>query len=444
MRRRRWRCRVAGDQRDQERRSSTVLPSCTAPGYVTKYSGLVQHFDSEDQARGLDGHRQQRQRRSLGVQRPGQPRQPDRRQRQLRDHRQRLPRFRRDPEHGSHLAVGGPVGRSCAGGGAEQLLQVLLQLARVDRYTVDGGTTWNRVWQATTEDQQGPLELALPLAANQSNVRVRFHYSGEFAYYWEVDDVYIGHKSCGTVPGGLVAGFVRDDNTEQPVNGASVKRADHPADAAVTMATPNDPGIPDGFYELFSTAAGSHPFVASKSNYANSRATVAVSSNGVTRKDFRLQAGQLAVSTTRHLADGHAPASPRAASLTLRNTGTRPVQVDLGEKPGTFQIGGQPARASYAGVTGAATHRVAGHYSPLRAYARHGVRAQAERGPVRRSVAGRDRLPDRDLGQLGVVQRRQGVLGRRHRRRRRLRGLDVQLRPEHDELDEARRHGRRA
>ena len=45
MRRRRCAVPVAGTDVTKNV-ALTVLPSCTAPGYVTKYSGLVQHFDT--------------------------------------------------------------------------------------------------------------------------------------------------------------------------------------------------------------------------------------------------------------------------------------------------------------------------------------------------------------------------------------------------------------
>jgi N-acetylneuraminic acid mutarotase len=347
--------------------------SCTAPGYTTRYSGLVQHFDTTSKPAGwtvTDNNG------SGGV---WEFDDPDNRGNQtggtgnfaIIDSDFIGPGASQDTD-----LISPPVDLSNdpapVVGLNSYYKSFFNSVARID-YTINGGSTWHRVFRATQEDQQGPLEFAMPLAANQSNVQVRFHYSGEFAYYWEVDDVYIGHKACGVVKGGLVAGFVRDDNTNQPVNGASVKRADHPADAGVSMATP-DTSIPDGFYWLFSSAGGTHPFVASKSKYGSTRKDVNVAVNDVSRQDYRLRAGQLTVNTSA-IARTVTLGGAATANLTLHNTGTRPVQVDLGEKPGTFQIAGQPARASYAGVRGAPTHRIAGHYSPLR--------AAAATGPVR-------------------------------------------------------------
>ena len=46
---------------------------------------------------------------------------------------------------------------------------------------------------------------------------------------------------------------------------------DEPADTATSAATPDDPANPDGYYWLFSSLTGPHPFTASKSMYSPRR-----------------------------------------------------------------------------------------------------------------------------------------------------------------------------
>ena len=77
--------------------------------------------------------------------------------------------------------------------------------------SVDGGETWETVLHQTT-DVRGPREdvLPLPMAAGQSDVQVRFHYyDASYDWWWQVDDVFIGNRTCDPVDGGLVVGNVR-------------------------------------------------------------------------------------------------------------------------------------------------------------------------------------------------------------------------------------------
>ncbi len=58
---------------------------------------------------------------------------------------------------------------------ALQVDQAKTTLANVD-VSKDGGQTWVNVWR-NTDDFQGTVTLDVsPQAANQSNVKVRFHY----------------------------------------------------------------------------------------------------------------------------------------------------------------------------------------------------------------------------------------------------------------------------
>ncbi len=75
------------------------------------------------------------------------------------------------------------------------------------------GTTWTPVWTATTATVSGHLKIALPDSAKTATARVRFHYTGHFAWWWEVDNVFVGTKKWVPVHGGLVAGRVTDANT---------------------------------------------------------------------------------------------------------------------------------------------------------------------------------------------------------------------------------------
>ena len=172
------------------------------------------------------------------------------------------------------------------------------QIGDVDVST-DGGSTWTNVWHHTGDSVPGPdLEtVQLPQAANQANVTVRYHFTSTFGFWWMVDDITVLKSAgCVKVPGGLVEGNVSDLSTGDAINGAKVQSDDKPAENSKTFATPDDPNNPDGFYFLFSSLAGSHPFTASKALYSPSTKTVNVAADGTVRQDFQLGAGHLVLS----------------------------------------------------------------------------------------------------------------------------------------------------
>ncbi len=102
---------------------------CSAPGYQTTYSGLHESFDGTTRSRRVDGERRVR-RRTVGLRRSASPRQPDRRHRRFRDHRQRRHRPGQDPGHDPDLTVGRSQRCHCSGAVVRQRLPRLLQLDR--------------------------------------------------------------------------------------------------------------------------------------------------------------------------------------------------------------------------------------------------------------------------------------------------------------------------
>jgi N-acetylneuraminic acid mutarotase len=204
----------------------------------------------------------------------------------------------------------------------------------------DGGTTWTNVWHHTGDAVPGPdLEtVQLPTAANQANVKVRFHFTATFGFWWMVDNVTVLKSSnCVKVPGGLVEGNVSDLTTSAPINGAKVTSNDKPADNGTTVATPDDPANPDGYYWLFSSLTGSHPFTATKSLYSPSTKTVNVAADGTVRQDFQLGSGHLVITPTS-ISKTQVLGQTSTATLQFKNDGTGPAHVKLSERGGSFQI----------------------------------------------------------------------------------------------------------
>src|SRR5262245_26815958 len=152
--------------------------------------------------------------------------------------------------------------------------------------SIDHGVTWTTVWHHTGDAVPGPsLEgVLIPMAANQAAVQVRFHFTATFGFWWMVDDVSLAApNTCDPVTGGLVVGNVFDANTNDGLNGAKVTSNDRPAENTTTGATPDDANNPDGYYQMFSSLTGSHPFAASKAPYQAVTQPVNVAANGTVR-----------------------------------------------------------------------------------------------------------------------------------------------------------------
>ncbi|MGW3661109.1 Kelch repeat-containing protein [Streptomyces sp. NPDC005151] len=228
--------------------------------------------------------------------------------------------------------------------------------------SVDGGQTWKTVWHRTTELVSGPRTEVVDLsqAAGKANVQVRFHFTTGLGWWWQVDDVFLGDRTCDPAPGGIVVGRVTDKNTGAGINGATVTSADQPAEKTTSVPTPDDPNLGDGFYRLFSSLTGEHQFTATGENhysaYSAQDVTVNVAPNQATDGTFALPAPRIEVSSAQlsKTVDWQGQAG---STLTLKNTGTAPVTAKIGEWPGGYQ----PATAQ----KGAPLQEVKGDYRPV-------------------------------------------------------------------------------
>jgi subtilisin family serine protease/N-acetylneuraminic acid mutarotase len=245
----------------------------------------------------------------------------------------------------------------------------VFDVASVD-LSIDDGATWQNL---LTQDVRvrGPRKetIAIPQAANQSKVRVRFHYVvGHSADWWQVDDVRVGTRLCLPVKGGLVIGHVTDENTHQVVNGARVVSETTAAETTQSFATPEDPKVADGFYWLFSSQLGRQRFTASYDGYQSATERPRVADGEVTWVDFRLPAGRLSIQDDEVTATVPAGRSAER-TVTVTNTGSAPATVELSERKGTFEVtrpdGSTMTEAQIAASAGSQVHRIPGEYSPL-------------------------------------------------------------------------------
>lgn len=155
--------------------------------------------------------------------------------------------------------------------------------------SLDGGATWTNVWEHLTFDMAQHVGIAIPQAAGQSNVRVRFHYTGHFSGWWAIDNLYVGSRNCAAVDGALVAGTITDTRTGAAVNGARVASVARPAESGTSEATPEDVGLPDGFYWMFSSMTGDVALIASASAHVPDSKLVHLRPATITRRNWALR-----------------------------------------------------------------------------------------------------------------------------------------------------------
>ncbi|MFC1418157.1 carboxypeptidase regulatory-like domain-containing protein [Streptacidiphilus cavernicola] len=223
--------------------------------------------------------------------------------------------------------------------------------------SADGGSTWTTLWTQTDASFNGHVELSLSDYAGKT-VQVRFHYTGSFAEWWQIDDVFTGNRAFTPVPGGLVVGTVKDANTKAAVNGATVTSAKLPDLHATTTATPDDPGLADGFYWGFAGTSGATPLTASATHYRPATAKAAVVPDGAVRRDLTMDAGRLAVAPGT-IAKTVGWGRSATQKVTVRNTGTAPATLTVTETPGgTVVAAGKSAVGAGAPLT-----LVKGHYT---------------------------------------------------------------------------------
>jgi subtilisin family serine protease len=163
------------------------------------------------------------------------------------------------------------------------------EIADVD-VSIDGGE-WQTVVRQT-DSARGPAHQLVDiseLAAHQADVRVRFrYYNANSEWWWQVDNVQVGSHGCALVEGGLLAGFITDKHSGEPIVGAVVVSDQT---RAMTTATPMDPELPDGFYWSFQPMTENPQLMtvkAAKSLHLSTTAEVELRQDDVTRLDISL------------------------------------------------------------------------------------------------------------------------------------------------------------
>ncbi|TCC45827.1 hypothetical protein E0H75_29360 [Kribbella capetownensis] len=138
---------------------------------------------------------------------------------------------------------------------------------------------------------------------------------------------------CQKVRGGLVQGVVKDANTNQPVNGATITRA---GQSATTVTTADDPALSDGFYWLFAPA-GTEKAAAAMHGYQQQKKAVTVQTDWVRPLNFALKAGRLTVAESGVDATLRLGKSTHK-TLTITNDGTAPATYSIADTQRGFEL----------------------------------------------------------------------------------------------------------
>ncbi|MEU6345912.1 carboxypeptidase regulatory-like domain-containing protein [Streptomyces sp. NPDC046977] len=201
--------------------------------------------------------------------------------------------------------------------------------------TADGGKTWSKIWSAGPDVTGDRIEASLADFAGKPAVQLRFHFTSSFGWWWSVDNVFVGNRQLTPVPAGLVVGNVTDANSGDGIVGATVTSQDKPSEKAITVATPDDPNLPDGFYSFVSTAFGSHPFTAAKAKYTSLTKNAKTGADSAVQANFKLKAGKVTI-TPASVSASVAWGGSASQKLTVKNTGGAAATVKLGEQSGGF------------------------------------------------------------------------------------------------------------
>jgi putative cell wall-binding protein/subtilisin family serine protease len=223
----------------------------------------------------------------------------------------------------------------------KQLFDTLGSSTGAVEVSVDGGASWTVVHEQTSFVIENEVRLDLTdELGGATEARLRFRYLDpppETDLLWQIDDVFLGSRTCEPLGGGLVVGYVQDDVDGSGIVNAKVTSVDHPSDVGTSRATPDDPGLDDGFYWLHSTLVGSHPFRTTARNYGPDEKEVSVQEGGVVRADFVLGQAILEVDPTS-IETTVALGSADGGRFTVTNTGTSEAQIRFTERRGDFEI----------------------------------------------------------------------------------------------------------
>ncbi|WP_335986199.1 S8 family serine peptidase [Glycomyces sp. MUSA5-2] len=198
-------------------------------------------------------------------------------------------------------------------------------------FSPDAGATWETVWAPTANARNQTVEIDLSEWADSTAAQVKFHYNDNttWAWWWEIDDVFVGtSRDCTAIEGGLVRGTVTDLESGEPFAGATVTHT-----ASGYSAVTDE----DGSYWTFAPGTGPSEFKAVVAEYGSSTEDVAIVPDAVTTADFAIGVADISISATSvstYVQQG----ATWSTRLRLTNTGTADGDVTFSVSDGGFAI----------------------------------------------------------------------------------------------------------
>jgi hypothetical protein len=211
-------------------------------------------------------------------------------------------------------------------------------------YSMDGGATWQPVWNGYKDSSQP--QITLPAASTARTMQVRFRFQADEPGVdgggtWLFSDVQVGTAWLTADPGGLVAGTVQDGNTGKTLDGVSLTV---PGGSPATVTSAAADGM-DGFYWLFSPA-GHRTVTGTMWDYSQGTSTVTVAADNVTQANVAMPTGRLVASG--NVTATVAPGGTAEQTVTLSNTGDGPATVAIDQFTGTTTPSSATTSASMA------------------------------------------------------------------------------------------------
>jgi hypothetical protein len=152
-----------------------------------------------------------------------------------------------------------------------------------------------------------------------------------------IDDISI-KSTCQKLNGGLVSGFVSSSPSGKPIISALIASVARPAEQAYSLGRGEDSSLSDGFYQLYSTAAGSQNFTATAIRHQWSEQTTNVVDDSVTRLDLAPTSAWITASPNPVILAILRNTSTNI-NLTLSNTGPIPSNFTLQPAASTLTSG---------------------------------------------------------------------------------------------------------
>jgi len=213
------------------------------------------------------------------------------------------------------------------------------------------GTTWTTMWanpSSTITEQWNQKAYDISSFVGDDSVYLRFRMTSDTLVQYEgysVDHIKVSYQEpivipspeCTMIPGGVVAGYVLDDNDDSPIVAADVY-----SDVVETQSffIPEDP-ISEGLFWVFHptmTDTEDVDFTASKALYGSDTATVSIDQDAINQQDFYLGTGELSFAPTEFEVTMYMGDAPVTQTLTISNNGSSDAMFELVEKDEGFEL----------------------------------------------------------------------------------------------------------